>query len=505
MPTLRRLLPLAGVLLAGALHAAPAVASTTQEAIFQDDIQVKNNPTATLALLHEMGVTRVRVAMVWDSVETKRGHYNFGVYDAIDQAAKAEGISLYFMLSGPAPSWDTGSHADRGVAAGSWEPSTRAFGAFVNAAGKRYDGKTAGLPRINFWTIWNEPNYGQSLSPQTTHGNTVLTGAALYRGLVDSAWNNLAATGHHPGSDTILIGETAPRGVSDPGDDLGIKPLSFLRALYCVDGRYQPLRGNAARAIGCPTTNAGSRGFRKANPALFSASGFAAHLYALQANPGPPNRPTNLTGGPHSDPNFADLPQLGSLEWTLDRLNRVYGSGAKFPIWNTEYGYRTKPPDKVGVNLTTQAAYINWAEYISYRAPRLRDYMQYLLVDPASGIFASGLYLPNGTPKPSLWAYRMPVFLPATSARRNHSLEVWGGSREAPLAASQTHQRQQLVVQYRRGSHGQFTTFKTITISNSRGYVDVRLTFPASGAVRLAWTPPSGPTQHSRTVNITVH
>jgi hypothetical protein len=426
--------------------------------------------------------------MQWDSVERSRGHYNFGVYDAIDRVASAQGISVYFMLAGPAPKWDAGRHAPQGY----WEPSTRAFGSFVRAAGAHFAGRP-GLPRVNFWTIWNEPNYGQSLSPQTTSNNTVPTGAALYRGLLDAGWSALAATGHRPGRDTILIGETAPRGVNNPGDYLGIKPLTFLRALYCVNGRYQPLRGSAARAIGCPTTSSGSRGFRRAHPGLFSASGFAAHLYALQAHPGPPNQPTG-------DSQYADLPQLGALEGTLDRANRVYGSRTRFPIWNTEYGYRTRPPDKVGVSQSTGALYLNWAEYISYRSSRLRDYMQYLLVDPASGIFASGLELSTGKRKATYDAYRMPLFLPATSVRRGHTLEVWGGVRPAHLAKGP----QRAAIMYRRGSRGAWQVLTYVTIRNSRGYVDTRVKFPASGAVRLAWRDPSNRVEYSRTQTISV-
>ncbi len=499
MATLRRLLPLAGVLAAGFLHAAPAAASGTQEAMFQDDIQIKSNPAGTLATLHSLGVNRVRISLNWDHIETRRGQYDFSLYDAIDRAAAANHIAVYFMLTGPAPSWQTGPHPDRGVAAGSWEPSAKGFGAFVHAAGAHFNGRN-GVPRVSFWSIWNEPNYGQSISPQTTHHNTVETGAALYRSLVYAAWNNLAATGHTPRHDTILIGETAPRGVNNPGDFLGIKPLSFLRALYCVNGRYQPLRGSAARAIGCPTTNAGSRHFRAANPGLFGASGFADHPYALQSNPGPPNRPTNLTGGRYSDPDFADLPQLPALERTLDRLNSVYGSRSRFPIWNTEYGYRTRPPDRVGVSPSTGAYYINWAEYLSWRMPRLRDYMQYLLIDGYNGVFASGLIYPNGKSKPALDAYRMPLFLPNTATRRGRSLEVWGGVRPAHTASGP----QRASIEFRRGAHGKWKVLEYVTIRNVRGYIDTRVKFPASGAVRIGWRAPSRQVYYSRTVNISV-
>ena len=59
---------------------------------------------------------------------------------------------------------------------------------------------------------------------------------------------------------------------------------------------------------------------------------------------------------------------------------------------------------------------------------------------------------------------------------------------------------------------------KTVTVTSSRGYFDLHLTFPASGTVRLAWsyplgdplltpsliTPGDADTVYSRTVNVAV-
>ena len=128
-------------------------------------------------------------------------------------------------------------------------------------------GQTAPLPRVNFWAVWNEPNFGEDLGPQAVDGSTVAVAPAMYRSLVAQAWNALQATGH--GADTILIGEFAPWGLSMrgtpkrpqglPGSFGQTKPLRFLRTLYCVDSATGPLRGTAARAVGCPTTAAGSR------------------------------------------------------------------------------------------------------------------------------------------------------------------------------------------------------------------------------------------------------
>ncbi len=99
---------------------------------------------------------------------------------------------------------------------------------------------------------------------------------------------------------------------------------------------------------------------------------------------------------------------------TLDRLNGVYGSHAQFPIWNTEYGYWTNPPQKAArISPATAAYYINWAEYISWKSKRIQSYSQYLLVDPPPDNFASGLEFKNGTPKVTFDAYMLPIMLPS--------------------------------------------------------------------------------------------
>ena len=85
-------------------------------------------------------------------------------------------------------------------------------------------GTSAPLPRVGFWSVWNEPNVGSSsLSPQTVNG--VEVGPRLYRGLLDAAWSALQATGH--GGDTILIGELASTGHANPGSTLGMEPPPF--------------------------------------------------------------------------------------------------------------------------------------------------------------------------------------------------------------------------------------------------------------------------------------
>jgi hypothetical protein len=91
-------------------------------------------------------------------------------------------------------------------------------------------------------------------------------------------------------------------------------------------------------------------------------------------------------------------------------------------------------------------------------------------------------------PKPSFFSFRLPVWLPVTSAKRGKSLEVWGDVRAAHFAGgARTAQ-----IQYAPKGSSAYRTVKSVRITNRFGYFDVRVKFPGSGNVRLAWTYPSG-------------
>jgi hypothetical protein len=484
----------------------------------QDDTHVLADPTDTLDAFRSLGATEVRIFMSWHGIApdpnsrtppagfdaTSPAGYpaaNWTPYDAAVRAAAARGLGVYFVLTGEAPLWAT-SVPPRGVVTHNpfvYEPSAARFGDFVQAVASRYDGRftpsgsSSPLPRVSFWGIWNEPNYGYDLQPQALAG--VEVAPELYRGLVDAAWSALHATGH--GDDTILIGETAPRGASNPGIANGTVPLRFLRALYCVNSSYQELRGSAASARDCPATAAASQRFSAENPGLFEATGFADHPYSL----GQDSRP-NLPS-PANEPDYAGLTDLTKLESTLDRLNAAYGSHTKFPIYNTEFGYQTDPPPSscgcVFLSPTTAAYYLNWAEYIMWSDPRIRSVAQYLLYDapgppgqPDESTFSSGLATDTGVPKADYPAFRLPLYLPLTSTGHGRSLEVWGQLRPAPFAEHDGRSARQVQIQFQAGSGGAWTTLRTVTIANPAGYFEVPVTFPKSGSVRLQWTYPAG-------------
>jgi hypothetical protein len=511
----------ATVALAGATWLpATALASHSQLAIIQDGSEL-TNPSGALQQFRQLGANTVRVVISWSQIAprptaTKKPSFNatdpnaypasaWAPFDGIVQAAQQTGIKVYFDVTGGAPRWADGSAPPPAPNANAlyfaWRPHDADYGQFVRAVGTRYDGHftpkgaTAPLPAVHFWSIFNEPNFGQDLGPQATDDSTVATGPMMYRGLVNAGWSALRATGHS--RDTILFGEFAAQGFEPgrfpkntgglPGNFGQTRPLLFIRDLYCVDADYQELRGSAARAIGCPTTASASRRFRSQNPGLFNASGVSDHPYPQGESP--VSQVGNL-------PDYAKFQDLGNLGAVLDRVNRVYGSGKRFPIYNTEYGYITNPPQThhkpAYASPATAAYYINWAEYLSWKSPRIASTMQYLLYDPPPtqavyNGFASGLYFFNGKPKATLPAYEMPLYMPRTSSLDGKSAEVWGEARPAHFMNLDSRQIQTVDVQFQAGGRG---AYKTVDTVRANGYFDVHVKFPSAGNVRLAYTYP---------------
>jgi hypothetical protein len=384
-------------------------------------------------------------------------------------------------------------------------PSARDFGAFVHAIGVRYSGHytppgaTTPLPRVSFWSIWNEPNYGPDLAPQATHGSTVEVSPRLYRGLLDAAWRALAATGHTPRSDTILIGETAPRGQTGPhlpGDFAGMVPLRFIRALYCVDRAFHPLRGAAAAARGCPATAGGTRRFAERNPALFAATGWADHPYPDALAP-------TLATPPPIGGGYADFAVIPHLEQTLDRAAAAYGRSPRLPIYSTEFGYKTDPPFPGGLPGSLAARYLNQAEYLSWSNPRIRSYDQYLLSDPggASGsLFATGIEYADGRRKPDVFdSFRMPLWVsPAGSGR----LAVWGCARVAALWLAAGRRTPAVALEFAAAGRRP-RALRRIRLDRRGGcYYQVVIADPGRGTLRAVWPGRRRAPEYSRPVKV---
>lgn len=447
----------------------PALARKGQLSIFQDDSVLRGSGNETraeaLAELDALGVDVVKMNVNWRTLapggERKPDGFDgadpasysadaWAPYDDFVRTARARGMRVLLALGGLAPDWAS-SGTERSP--GSKKPHLGEYHKFVRAMGTRYSGSYVvgggaapgpappedpemplplprqaspaqsgtTLPRVGLWTVWNEPNLAAWLSPQRRGGTPFAP--HYYRRMVNGAKSGLAATGHR--NDTMLIGELLPYGASKAR----IRPLEFLREMACVDKRFRPFRGKAARKRGC-------RGFR-----ALPGAGFAFHPYTL-------------AGGPNVKTSHRDEVTISYLHRLVRTLNRL---GAKkrlkrrrMPIWVTEFGFQTDPPDPFQSPIGKVPGFMGLSEWLSWRNPRVASHAQYLLRDDrASGSgfaryagFQTGIRFANRRAKPGVYnAYRLPFFVRRRGSRR---VEVWGGVRAAGKGRTVT-------IQSRRG------------------------------------------------------
>jgi hypothetical protein len=423
---MRRLTLTLAVLVAAAVAAPAADASSRQVMIMQDDAQVRANPSATVAEMAGYGADVVKINLYWDEVEATRGSFNWGSYDAAVNAIVDAGLQPYLSIGGHAPKWATGKHGRPGTN----RPNAKAFKQFAQVAGRHYSS-------VHIWSIWNEPNLYSWLSPQRSHG--IPLSPSIYRNLYLAGYRGLKAGGHT--GDKFLLGELMPRGGSSQQK---VRPLEFLREMACLDSHYRQIRGKAAKKRGC----------RKVG--RFPTSGIAYHPYTPPA-------------GPHTREGTDDaaIGQLGRLRATIDALARRGKLPRHLPIWISELGFQTKPPDKIfGAPLKRAASFMDESEWIAFRNPRVASYSQYTLYDdpPRSGpgplrwsSWQAGIYYRNGKRKPYVFnAFRLPVHVRRLGGNR---VEILAGRRipgeTATVAA--------------KAPGGSYKTIGTVAV-NSAGY-----------------------------------
>jgi len=438
----RRLLPL--TLLLCLLLTASASASRTQGLTFEAPRDLMNPVTrpAALAELQSLGVRALRVLMRWADVAPDPGSatrpnfepsdpaaYKWGEYDALIAAAKARGWSVLMTISGPVPKWATAAKLDNVT-----RPSPTAFAAFTTAVGRRYGAD------VNAWAIWNEPNQPQFLRPQFARGGRAAS-PRIYRELYRGGVRGLEKAGQ--GNDTILIGETSPRGTSRV-----VAPLAFLRGMLCLDARYK--RVGRCEAL--------------------SADGYAHHAYTNKH--GPAFRPP---------PNDVTIGVLSRLTKALDRARAAGALTSRLPVHLTEFGIQSTPDTTSGVSLFKQVEYRAIAERIAYENPRVVAFSQYLLrdSDPSApgeyGGFESGLRFADGKPKPSLPAFRLPLAVRRVGSKAS----VWGLVRPAAAVTTAT-------VTYANRGSSRFLPLRTVK-TNALGYFTFTTPSRAGRRYNVSW------------------
>ena len=509
---LRTLLTVCAASLALVVLPADAPAAPYMVSVMQDDNQLILGNTAqrrgALARMKGLGVEAIRVTMLWREIAPKRtsrrkprgfngsnpGDYPAGAWDPYDELVKdatARGLTVYFNPTGPGPRW---AHPRASVksAQGAWRPSPEQFGKFVRAAGRRYSGGYRDengtrnvLPRVSWWAVWNEPNQPGWLTPQGEKKRGVGTIAAaphLYRELLVAGAKGLLRSGH--GDDLVLIGELAPIGSAKKagGARSSLRPGLFLREMFCLNGRYRPFSGLEAKARGCDKVN------RLGVLDRFSRLGFAHHPYTRKRAPTKRERQRDMM----------NIGNVSALPRALDKIAARTGLlPPEMPVFHTEFGYQTQPPDPFrGVSPDLQAQYINEGEYIAWRHPRVFSHAQFQLYDvpPRTefprgsaqywATYQSGLFtaLPGGRAKVAANAYKFQLVV----RRRGGTARIWGQTRFAPNGATYP-----VTLQTRApGASNWVTSGEPVQVTHSQGYFQARRPTQRGASWRAVWAEP---------------
>jgi hypothetical protein len=269
------------------------------------------------------------------------------------------------------------------------------------------------FPWVRLWTAWNEPN-GRSFS--------VPVSPSLY---VTHVLNPVYAALHEANvANKVAGGVTAPRKAPS-----GMSPVSFMEGMALAHARLDAYAHNPypLSPTETPTT-----------PAC-AACGY-------------------LT--------------LGNLRTLRDDVTRLFGPK---PIWLTEYGYQTNPPDRLlGVAPALQARYLAEAALRAWSEPGVAMLIQFLVRDePALGGWQSGLVTDEGVAKPAYRGFSLPL---AEQSRRGSRVVLWGQVR--PGSGRRAYRLQ-------RSVGGTWRTVGATTRTGPGGTFHRTLTLSAGTRVRL--------------------
>jgi hypothetical protein len=239
-------------------------------------------------------------------------------------------------------------------------------------------------PWVRLWTVWNEPNtavFSRPVSP------------TLYvKRLLNPAYVLLHRANRR---NVVGGGVTSPRSTAS-----GMSPTAFMKGMRAAHAR----------------------------------------LDAYAANP----YPSSKLETPFSNPcswcktlTMARLPEIRAL------VSELFGK--RKPLWLTEYGYQTNPPDRLlGVTPARQAETIGQAALRVWQQPGATILIHFLVKDePSLGGWQSGLLTADGDAKPAKDAFALPLAQMSRrgtrtvlggqvrpgSGRRAYMLQRWTGHR----------------------------------------------------------------------------
>jgi hypothetical protein len=275
------------------------------------------------------------------------------------------------------------------------------------------------FPWVHMWTVWNEPN-----------GRTFAIPVAPIT-YVSRLLNPAYASLHQASSANVVAGGvTSPRQTPS-----GMSPLAFMLGMKLAHAR----------------------------------------LDAYAQNPYPVSRgetPFHTTCAQCTAMTMANLPAIRA------DVTRYFGS---VPLWLTEYGYQTYPPDRLlGVSYALQSLYLGEAALRVWQQPGVTMLIQFLVRDePSLGGWQSGLFTTGGTAKPAYHAFALPL---AQVSRSGLRAVLWGQVR--PGSGARTY-----VLQSYTG--GEWRAVGGTARTDARGTFSRTVTLARGTRVRL-WSPDAG-------------
>jgi hypothetical protein len=340
----------------------------------QDDaMTLRGNPTFTFGMLKQLRVQIVRINLNWNEVAPRRPlhaqdpadpAYDWKLYDRAIRYAAQNGMRVMLTILW-VPRWANGGRA-RNVPPRNYNDLRN----FAYAAATRYSGKYIPntddfdelyLPAVKHWLAWNEPNNPNWL--QQTSGGRFISPRSYAR-ICTAIWQGVHFTNF--AGERVACGATGPRGnnVARSGRP-SLAPLSFMQL----------------------TRRAGLR----------NLDAFAHHPYYGKPAETPATRPRGTAI------------QLGNINTLISLVNKLWG---RKRIWITEYGWQTRPPDRLfGVSFAKQAAYLRQSWAIARANPRIDAFIWFMLRDDTNLQIGwqSGFLTASGKRKPSFSVFaRLP-------------------------------------------------------------------------------------------------
>ncbi len=276
--------------------------------------------------------------------------YKLADLDELVQRSSSFGMRVMINITGT-PKWANGNKKPNVMPKKVGDLQT-----FARMLATRYNGLN-GKGYVGLWSVWNEPNLQQFLTPQYV-GKKIVS-PANYAKLYKAAYAGIKAGNR---SAQVAIGETSAQGRDKPsaGSSQTVSPGMFAKLL----SKQRGLKFDA----------------------------WAHHPYPTA----PGAKPTEKVRYPN-----VTLSTMPKFEKDLRTWFK-----RTVPIWITEYGHETKPGERKGVSLARQAAYAKQALGIAKKDPNVQMFIWFTFRDSSGNPWQSGLLQPSGSAKPSYSAFR---------------------------------------------------------------------------------------------------